>query len=258
MNNFHFLKNFLKTSLNKKFTVKILFLKNQEPLILVFFYSLSVLAHLIYTHIHVDDVDFIFYFRIKNVLFIYLFKIIIHNTPKLKMDEYLNQTRKNSFSFNDIAHFLFLLLVCKFLKSFGIYLCYDLLKDIHLVQLLFFSLLIASVFYLILQKPFSSSTNKKLNKFQYFRLLKYCSFQLFIKLLWLFGLTQCGPLRTTLIFEQSEFAVLCALKAIFLSQTNPSRSRGVIILLTGTLILLAFDHDDLKKVIIIYMILNKL
>lgn len=165
------------------------------------------------------------------------------------MDDYLNQSKKSpSFSFNDIAHFLILLLISKFLKSFGIYLCYDLLKDIHLVQLLYFSLLISSFFYLILQRPFSSKGSKKLNKFQYFRLFKYCTFQVFIKLLWLFGLTQCGPLRTTLIFEQSEFAVLCALKAIFLSQTNPSRSRGVIILLTATLILLAFDYDHINKV----------
>ena len=182
------------------------------------------------------------------------------------MDDYLNQSKKITFSFNDVAQFLVLLLISKFLKSFGIYLCYDLLKQIHLVQLLFFSLFIASLFFLLLQKPFSSSSAsskksvahqsqpsnvgvKKLNKFQYLRLVKYSLFQTFIKLLWLFGLTQCGPLRTTLIFEQSEFVVLCALKAIFLSQTNPSRSRGVIVLLTATLILLAFDNDEITKTV---------
>jgi zinc transporter 5/7 len=181
------------------------------------------------------------------------------------MEEYFNHSSKKS-SFNDVVQFLVILLIAKFFKSFGIYLCYDLLKHIHLVQLLFFSLLIASVFLIILQKPFSTSSpassssanstnqtrqstnnlNKRLNKFQYFRIFKYSFIQTFIKLLWLFGLTQCGPLRTTLIFEQSEVVVLCALKAIFLSQTNPSRSRGVIVLLTGILILLAFDYDDLK------------
>ena len=178
------------------------------------------------------------------------------------MEEYFNHSSKKS-SFNDVVQFLVILLIAKFFKSFGIYLCYDLLKHIHLVQLLFFSLLIASLFLIILQKPFGTSSatssansnqtrqntnnlNKRLNKFQYFRIFKYSFIQTFIKLLWLFGLTQCGPLRTTLIFEQSEVVVLCALKAIFLSQTNPSRSRGVIVLLTGILILLAFDYDDLK------------
>ena len=180
------------------------------------------------------------------------------------MEEYFNHSSKKS-SFNDVVQFLVILLIAKFFKSFGIYLCYDLLKHIHLVQLLFFSLLIASIFLIILQKPFGTSSptpsssansnqtrqntnnlNKRLNKFQYLRIFKYSFIQTFIKLLWLFGLTQCGHLRTTLIFEQSEVVVLCALKAIFLSQTNPSRSRGVIVLLTGILVLLAFDYDDLK------------
>lgn len=166
------------------------------------------------------------------------------------MDDYLNQSNRNmSFSFNAVAQFLFILLVAKFFKSFGIYICYDLLKQIHIVQLLFFSLLIASIVYFILQRPLASSnssSNKTLSRFQYLKIVKYSLIQTFIKLLWLFGLTQCGPFRTTLIYEQSEFVVLCALKAIFLSQSNPTRSRGVILLLTGTLILLAFDYDDIR------------
>ncbi len=177
------------------------------------------------------------------------------------MDDYLNQqSKKYSLSYHDALKFLFILFIAKFFKSFGIYLCYDLLKHIHLVQLLFFSLLIASIFYIILQKPFASSqsastsanskasagqtVNKRLYRPQYIRVFKYSLVQTFIKLLFFFGLTQCGPLRTTLIFEQSEIAVLCALKAIFLSQTNPGRTRGVVVLLTAILILLAFDYDD--------------
>lgn len=206
------------------------------------------------------------------------------------MDDYLNNSnqyssnKKSKFTFNDVAQLLIILLISKFLKSFGIYMSYDLLKQLHLVQLLFYSLLVSSLFYIILQKPFSSkyksentssssssssssnspalanknSNNKKLNKFQYFRLIKYSFVNTFIKLLWLFGLTQCGPLRTSLIFEQSEIVVLCALKAIFLSQTNPSRTRGVIVLLTGTLILLAFDHDSLKDKVYLLFFLNSI
>jgi len=181
------------------------------------------------------------------------------------MEDYSNQSRKVSFAFNDVAQYLLVLFIAKFFKSFGIYLCYDLLKQIHLVQLLFFSFLFASIFFLLLQNPFNSANsskaktgststsssaqtlNKPLNKFQYYRIAKYSLVQVFINLLWLFGLTQCGPLRTTLIFEQSEIVILCALKAIFLNQTNPSRTRAVIILLTATLILFAFDHDDYRR-----------
>lgn len=198
------------------------------------------------------------------------------------MDEYLNQqTRANSFSFNEVAQFLFVLFVAKFFKSFGIYLCYDLLKQIHIVQLLFFVSLVATLFFIVLQRPFSSHPSaslssdkggaratsssssqrtapttapaakaKSLNRYLYFRILKYSFVQTVIRLLWLFGLTQCGPLRTTLIFEQSDIVILCALKAIFLSQTTPTRSRGVLLLLTGTLILLAFDYDAVRAKIV--------
>ena len=81
----------------------------------------------------------------------------------------------------------------------------------------------------------------------YWRVLKHSFTQTLIRLLWLFGLTQCGPLRTNLVFEQSAPVVVCTLKAIFLSQTNPSRSRGVVLLIAATLLLLAFDFDDVRQ-----------
>lgn len=167
------------------------------------------------------------------------------------MDDYFNQlTAKNqSSSFNNLAQFLVVLLIAKFLKSIGIYLCYDLLKHIHIVQLLFFALIIASLVFILLQKPF----DKRLNKSVYWRILKFSFVHTLIKVFWLFGLTQCGPLRTSLIFEQSEVVVLCALKAVFLSQTNPSRTRGVVILLIATLLLLAFDYDDLEFKVNIFL-----
>ena len=40
------------------------------------------------------------------------------------------------------------------------------------------------------------------------------------------------------------FVILLALKAIFLSHTSPSRTRDVVMLIAGTLILLAFDNDE--------------
>ena len=171
------------------------------------------------------------------------------------MEDYSeNQLKKNSVTFNNAGQFLMILLISKFLKSFGIYIIYDLLKHIHIVELLFYSSFIASVLFVLLQKPFTTPTQqgqqaKRLSNFQYLRIIKYSFIQTVIKVLWLFGLTQCGPLRTTLIFEQSEFVILFALKAVFLSQTNPSRTRAVVMLIAGTLILLAFDNDDSLNIV---------
>ncbi len=58
------------------------------------------------------------------------------------MNDYLQTNTgktRSHFSLNDVAQFLLVLLVAKFLKSAGIYLFYDLLKHIHVVQLLFFA-----------------------------------------------------------------------------------------------------------------------
>lgn len=133
------------------------------------------------------------------------------------MDDYLNTGRRGHFSINDVVQFLVILLIAKFFKSSGIYLFYDLLKHIHIVQLLFYVTLVASIFFIILQKPFShnksgyepvhaskSNQPKRISRLQYVKIFKYSFFQTLIRLIWLFGLTQCGPLRTTLIFEQSE------------------------------------------------------
>lgn len=133
------------------------------------------------------------------------------------MDDYTRHGKRNAdFSINDVAQFLVILLVAKFFKSCGIYMSYDLLKHIHVVQLLFFTTLIASAIFVLLQKPFSTvsggyesvkgpaTKSKRITRLQYIKLFKYSLVQTLVKLIWLFGLTQCGPLRTTLIFEQSE------------------------------------------------------
>ena len=157
-----------------------------------------------------------------------------------------NEANK-SYSSSTSLKYLVILLIGKLFKALGIFLVYDLLKRIHLIQLLFFSLAVASVFYVLLQRPFSSGGgNKRLSKFQYVRLFKYSLVHTSVELMWLFGLTLCGPFRTTLIFEQSPFVIICALKAFFLSQTNPARTRGVLVLLFATLILLAFDYDHIS------------
>ena len=132
------------------------------------------------------------------------------------MDDYTRHGKRSDFSMNDVAQFLVVLLVAKFFKSCGIYMVYDLLKHIHVVQLLFFATVTASAVFILLQKPFSAansgyesvqgpvSKSKRITQLQYIKLFKYSFIQTAVRLVWLFGLSQCGPLRTTLIFEQSE------------------------------------------------------
>lgn len=165
------------------------------------------------------------------------------------MQSGVESSSKQQQHYHSSTKYLFLLLIGKLFKSIGIFLAYDLLKNIHIIQLLFFSLCVASPIFLMLQSPFTTSSTKRLGKFQFTRLIKYTLVHTFIELTWLFGLTLCGPFRTTLIFEQSQFVVICALRTIFLSspQTSPSRTRGVVVLFTATLIIFGFDFDHINR-----------
>jgi zinc transporter 5/7 len=70
-----------------------------------------------------------------------------------------------------------------------------------------------------------------------------------IRLLWLFGLTLCGPLRTSLLFEHSDIVILACFQVIFSSSFNgqTSRIRGVVFFALAVLAIFAFDNDDSRQ-----------
>ncbi|CAC5389353.1 SLC30A5_7 [Mytilus coruscus] len=139
--------------------------------------------------------------------------------------------------------YVIILAVSKFLRAAGLFLSYDLLKIIPVVQFLFIIKTGSSLPLLILQKPFSSS--KRLSKSQWFRIGKHAVFGAFLSLLWLFGLTLCGPLRTILLFEHSDLVIISGASALFTANGGgPAKSRGAVFFLIAILTLLLFDHDE--------------
>jgi zinc transporter 5/7 len=152
----------------------------------------------------------------------------------------------------DVLHILILLILSKFLKTFALFITYDLLKSCHLILILFFSTLITSICLLFIQKPFSSF---RPNKTILYRLIKYTIYITIIRLLWLFGLTLCGPLRTILLFEHSDIVILACFQVLFSSsngvsgqqQGQTSRIRGVVFFILAVLAIFAFDNDDARQ-----------
>ncbi|XP_071151934.1 proton-coupled zinc antiporter SLC30A5-like [Mytilus edulis] len=139
--------------------------------------------------------------------------------------------------------YVIILAVSKFLRAAGLFLSYDLLKIIPVVQFLFIIKTGSSLPLLILQKPFSSS--KRLSKSQWFRIGKHAVFGAFLSLLWLFGLTLCGPFRTILLFEHSDLVIISGASALFTANGGgPAKSRGAFFFLIAILTLLLFDHDE--------------
>lgn len=136
-----------------------------------------------------------------------------------------------------------LLVTAKFFRAFGLFLSYDLLKVIPVIQFLCIIKIGSAGPLILLQKPFSSG--KHLSKHQWFRVFRHAIIGSIISLLWLFGLTLCGPLRTILLFEHNEVVVIAWAGALFSSSgLGPAKLRGALFFLLGAVALLLFDHDD--------------
>ncbi len=169
----------------------------------------------------------------------------------------LSKTSK-SRPLGDVLHIFILLIISKFFKTLALFLTYDLLKSYHLILILFLSTLITSICLLFIQKPFSSF---RPNKTILYRLIKYTIFLTIIRLLWLFGLTLCGPLRTILLFEHADIVILAGFQVVFSSsgiggqqQGQTSRIRGVVFFILAVLAIFAFDNDDVRQRVRIFVI----
>uniref|UniRef100_A0A8C9R1K1 Zinc transporter n=1 Tax=Scleropages formosus TaxID=113540 RepID=A0A8C9R1K1_SCLFO len=143
-----------------------------------------------------------------------------------------------------LTRYIVLLCITKLLKAVGLFESYDLLKVVHLVQFVFILKLGCALSLLFFQKPLSSG--KTMTKHQWIKILKHAFMSCIISLLGFFGLTLCGPLRTMLLFEHSDVAVISLLSVLFTSSGGgPSKTRGAAFFIIAVICLLLFDNDDL-------------
>ncbi|XP_057645983.1 proton-coupled zinc antiporter SLC30A5 isoform X2 [Chionomys nivalis] len=143
-----------------------------------------------------------------------------------------------------LTKYIVLLCLTKCLKTVGLFESYDLLKAVHIVQFIFILKLGTAFFMVLFQKPFSSG--KTITKHQWIKIFKHAVAGCIISLLWFFGLTLCGPLRTLLLFEHSDIVVISLLSVLFTSSGGgPAKTRGAAFFIIAVICLLLFDNDDL-------------
>ncbi|XP_057597938.1 proton-coupled zinc antiporter SLC30A5 isoform X3 [Hippopotamus amphibius kiboko] len=143
-----------------------------------------------------------------------------------------------------LTKYIVLLCFTKFLKAVGLFESYDLLKVVHIVQFIFILKFGTAFFMVLFQKPFSSG--KSITKRQWIKIFKHAVAGCIISLLWFFGLTLCGPLRTLLLFEHSDIVVISLLSVLFTSSGGgPAKTRGAAFFIIAVICLLLFDNDDL-------------
>ncbi|VDK50733.1 unnamed protein product [Gongylonema pulchrum] len=79
--------------------------------------------------------------------------------------------------------------------------------------------------------------------FQSLRIAQLALWNCFIEIIWFYGITFCGPLRSILVFEQSPSVVMVALLTLLKGSSSPAKTRGVIALGLGYLSLILMDSD---------------
>ena len=76
---------------------------------------------------------------------------------------------------------------------------------------------------------------------QWMRIFQYSVLVGGTGVLWTLGLALCGPLRTILLWEHSEIAMLSAVGSLF--TLGSAKGRSTIFFLVGLFVLLFFDND---------------
>ncbi|KAK0426008.1 hypothetical protein QR680_009500 [Steinernema hermaphroditum] len=140
------------------------------------------------------------------------------------------------------AWFFSFLVVAKLLRCVGIFLVDVLAKSLHVMGLLWIFKIVSSLILLPIHKPFNNG--KPIRRSLYVRIGQIALFNCVIEVIWFYGITLCGPLRSVLIFEQSSSVVLAALLAFSKGGSSPSKTRGLISLVVGYLALMFMDSDS--------------
>ncbi|EYC15856.1 hypothetical protein Y032_0035g3003 [Ancylostoma ceylanicum] len=140
------------------------------------------------------------------------------------------------------AWYFCVLVLTKILRCIGIFFIDILAKGIHVVSLLWLVKVFASFLLLPIQKPLSQG--KSLRKNTFIRIGKLSLVNSLIEVLWFYGITFCGPLRSVLVFELSPSVLLVAIVSFFKGNSTTTKSRGVFFLVIGFVALMLMDRDQ--------------
>uniref|UniRef100_A0A1I7UT16 Proton-coupled zinc antiporter SLC30A5 n=1 Tax=Caenorhabditis tropicalis TaxID=1561998 RepID=A0A1I7UT16_9PELO len=141
------------------------------------------------------------------------------------------------------ASYFFVLVLTKILRCIGIFFVDILAKSSHIVNLLWLCKIICTCILFPLQKPLSAG--KPLKRGLTPIILKLSLLNSVIEVLWFYGITLCGPLRSVLVFELSSTVLLSAIVSFFKGgqASTTAKTRGFFLLIVGFVALFLMDKD---------------
>ncbi|KAG0695585.1 Zinc transporter 5 [Chionoecetes opilio] len=101
-----------------------------------------------------------------------------------------------------------------------------------------------SLVYGFVQRPLSGK--KKLQQVVWINIARHAFVQTCLNLLWLYGLSQVGPLRAVVLSEHADIVVLAVWGAVLKGIGGPGKLRGSFWFVLGVLSLVLFDNDAVK------------
>ena len=182
------------------------------------------------------------FFRVDLIYeYLVLFFLWCHLAVRMAEQDKLGRIQSNNSG--GFQKYGLLLVIIRILRCIGIFETNDILRMTALIHFLFLVKCGSACIFMVLQKPFSSG--RKLSKSQWIYVFRHACLGILLNVVWLYGLTLCGPLRTILVFEHGEPILISMFVGLVSQKGNHARTRGSLMFFLGILCLLVFDNDDM-------------
>lgn len=143
---------------------------------------------------------------------------------------------------------LVILALGKFLRSFGLFMLYDLLSEHSVISTAWGLTLFASLLFFLLQRPFSGTPALTPALLQ--RAILIGALGALTLVLFLFGMLLTGPLRAILLGDYSHTALVAVASIMISASSAPARKvRGAVLSCAALLVLMVWDGTPGSHVI---------
>ncbi|XP_065336872.1 proton-coupled zinc antiporter SLC30A5-like [Cloeon dipterum] len=166
----------------------------------------------------------------------------MHHTARRLRSESANPHLQAIYPNQKPACFLALLISSKLTYCIGVFLAYDILKQLHVIPLLCLLKLIAGCLFMVVQKPLSGG--QPLSEAQWLQTIYLAVGRVMVSVLWIYGISLSGPFRAILVCEQYDFVVVAGFTALTSGGGANSAFRGAVTFVIGLMVLLFLDHDE--------------
>lgn len=137
------------------------------------------------------------------------------------------------------------LVLVKLLWCFGLFMSFDVLREMHIATFALSISFISSILFVIIQRPFTSGP--RISRHVMLRILLCGGLCAVRSILYYFGLVLCGPSRTLLLADYTPSTLVTIVGTMFLSSKQPipaARFRGNVMCVIAIVVLWLWEEPE--------------